>query len=346
MERGESAGAGAAVLPAHGDDSLDVIVPSVPSGVVSYGPSPMHDRRPRPAAPVAPAPASKPAPAVRLARAIAVTSGKGGVGKSNLAVNMAISLSRFGLKVCLLDADLGLANADVLCNLHPKRTLEHVITGRCRLAEAMLVAPGGFGLIPGASGVAKMADLRPALCQALLRQLSALERVADILIIDCGAGINSTVLAFAAAAHTVVVVTTPEPTAMTDGYGMIKSLHARVGRTDTQVVVNMVSSREEGEHVYGRMSKVSQTFLGRRLGYGGAIPADAIVPTAVRARVPFTLYAPDHRATKAVRAVAMSLVGVEDGARGRAAGGRRGFFSRVASWFGVSGSAEESNGFH
>ena len=123
--------------------------------------------------------AAAPVTTPRLARAIAVTSGKGGVGKSNLAVNLAVTLSGFGLRVCLLDADLGLANADVLCNLTPRLTLDHVVRGRCRLADVALAAPGGFRLIPGASGVTRIADLAPVQRTELLRQLAALERVAD-----------------------------------------------------------------------------------------------------------------------------------------------------------------------
>ncbi len=136
-----------------------------------------------------------------MARVIAVTSGKGGVGKTNIAVNLAVVLARLGQRVCLLDADLGLANADVLCSLTPRLTLEHVISGRCRLAETMLLAPGGVRLIPGACGVARLADLAGADRLALLGQLEALERVTDTLIIDTGAGLSRNVLAFAAAAQ-------------------------------------------------------------------------------------------------------------------------------------------------
>jgi flagellar biosynthesis protein FlhG len=125
--------------------------------------------------------------ATRLGRAIAVTSGKGGVGKSNVAVNLAVALSMRGLRVCLVDGDLGLANADILCNLSPRLTLEHVMAGQCRLADAMLLAPGGFRLIPGASGVTRLADMGPSQRQSLLRQLAALDRVADFIISHCRA---------------------------------------------------------------------------------------------------------------------------------------------------------------
>src|SRR5262245_26048163 len=211
---------------ADGGAALASIMPqSILKGAVSYrpvcggrsAPTPWHQRNVRPPQ----------ARRINLARAIAISSGKGGVGKSNLAVNLAVAMSGLGLKVCLIDADLGLANADVLCNLSPRLTLEQVVSGECRLADAMMLAPGGFRLIPGASGVARMADLGQSQRQALLEQLTMLEQVADIILIDCGAGISTNVVGFAAAANAVAVTTTPEPTAITDGYGMIKSLNSQ-----------------------------------------------------------------------------------------------------------------------
>ncbi len=274
----------------------------------------------------------------RLAQAIAVTSGKGGVGKSNIAVNLAVCLARLGRRTCLLDGDLGLANADILCNLTPRLTLEHVINGRCRLAEAMLLAPGGFRLIPGACGVAKLADLDGADRTALIGQLAALDHVADDLIIDTGAGLAATVLAFVTAASRVLVVTTPEPTAMTDAYGMVKALTARAPDLGISLVVNMVGPEQEGREVYDRIDRVSRTFLGRALEYGGAIPTDDAVGEAIRHRVPFTLYAPDGPATAAVEALARSLLGMESGDATRG-----GFFSRLATWFSSETDFRESS---
>jgi flagellar biosynthesis protein FlhG len=258
-----------------------------------------------------------------------VTSGKGGVGKSNIAVNLAVALARMGQRVCLLDADLGLANADLLCGLTPKLTLEHVVAGRCRLAEAMLLAPGGFRLIPGACGVARLADLGGGQRLALLEQLVGLERVADTVIIDTAAGLSTNVLAFAAAARRVLVATTPEPTAMTDGYGMIKALTARAPGARVDLVVNMTGSRAEGESVYWRMERVSRTFLGRSLELAGTVPLDPAVREAVRHRVPFSLFSPDGRATAAIYRLAHRVAGVEPTA---GVDGHGSFFSRLASW--------------
>lgn len=308
-----------------------VLPPSIPTGAVSYRPRPQRRR---------PAEAARP---VALARAIAVTSGKGGVGKSNLAINLAVSLSQMGRKVCLLDADLGLANIDVLCNLTPRLTLQHVVAGRCRLTEVMLLGPGGFRLIPGASGVAGMADLSGRQRDLVLRQLALLERVVDVIIIDCAAGISANVLAFAAAAHTTLITTTPEPTAVTDAYGMVKSLLRRAPGARVQLVVNMTAGDEEAEGVYRRMNRVTESFLKRSIAYGGAIPLDPEVGMAVRYRLPFTLYAPEGAATRAVQRLARRLAGVEEGISERREGG--GFFTRLAGWFGKSENHAQSGTF-
>lgn len=334
MERVRSVGAGSDVGM---KSAVAVLPPSTPTGVVSYGPAngsglsvaaPTHGRVIRPPAPRR----------VKLARAIAVSSGKGGVGKSNLAVNLAVAMSGMGLKVCLLDADLGMANADVLCNLSPRLTLEHVVSGKCRLIDAMLLAPGGFRLIPGASGVTRLADLNSLHRQALLDQLAALERVADVILIDTGAGISANVVGFAAAAHTIVVTTTPEPTAITDGYGMIKSLWSQVSEAHVQVVVNMVGDEAEGEAVFARIDRVSRTFLKKPLMYGGSIPTDPSVAAAVRQRLPFVLHAPDSAATRAVRRLAGKLAGVDDPSLDMDDGDHEppcGFFTRLALWLGI-----------
>ncbi|MDY7107391.1 MAG: MinD/ParA family protein [Planctomycetota bacterium] len=307
-----------------------VLPPSVPTGAVSYRPRPQQRRR------SSKAPEPRP---IRLAKAIAVTSGKGGVGKSNLAINLAVSLSRLGRKVCLLDADLGMANIDVLCNLTPRLTLQHVVAGRCRLADVMLLAPGGFRLIPGASGVVGMADLNGRQRGGVLQQLVALERVADIIIIDCAAGISANVLAFAAAAHTALVTTTPEPTAVTDAYGMVKSLLRRAPRARVELVVNMAASNEEATGVYQRMNRVTGSFLNRSIAFGGAIPLDPAVGMAVRHRLPFSLYDPEGPATRAVEQIARRLAGCEQTLSDGRGGG---FFARLAHWLGRPKNREES----
>jgi flagellar biosynthesis protein FlhG len=301
------------------------------AGRVSFAPLEPHRRVRHEAAPI------------RLARAIAVCSGKGGVGKSNLAVNLAVAMTRLGLKVCVLDADLGLANADVLCNLTPRLTLEHVIAGEARLARVALMAPGGFRLIPGVSGVARMADLGAASRRQLLEQMSALERAADVLLIDTSAGLSANVLSFATAADTVLVVTTPEPTALTDGYALIKSLALRSRAADerstrrVEVVVNMAEAPTEAQHVYDRLSRVSETFLATSLDFAGAIPLDDAVPESVRARMPYMLYAPGAPATTSTMQLARHLAG-----RPVMEPERRGFFTRLAALAGLGGASRKA----
>lgn len=275
---------------------------------------------------------------VRLAKTIAITSGKGGVGKSNLAVNLAAAIAA-RRSTCLLDADLGLANADLLCGVSPGATLEDVVQGRRRLAEVMLVAPGGFRLLPGASGVASVANLAPQARRELVIQLAGLERSFDMLLVDTGAGIGANAMAFTLAADSALVVVTPEPTSITDAYGAIKTIAAKVARPRIRVAVNMAANAAEGEEVFRRLDRVARHFLSLPLELAGVVPQDEAVREAVRKRVPFLVHAPDAPASRAVRAIADRLLGEhapdapapedESSARG-------GFLGRLAGWLGRS----------
>src|SRR4051794_16481809 len=222
----------------------------------------------------------------RRASVIAVTSGKGGVGKSNVSVNLAIQFAAAGKKVVLLDADLGLANADVLCNLDLPANLSHVIARKKELREVMIPAPGGFRLIGGASGLARMADLSDADRQRLVLALGELEQAVDIILIDTGAGISPNVLTFTRAADHVLVVTTPEPTAITDAYAVIKVItrqpaeHGAPAQTQydpgrqISLLVNQVRSAAEARIVYDRIAKVAKQFLNVRIQDAGFVMHD------------------------------------------------------------------------
>ncbi|MFM1823532.1 MAG: hypothetical protein RI967_1798 [Planctomycetota bacterium] len=247
--------------------------------------------------------------APRLARAIAISSGKGGVGKTNLAVNLAVSLVARGRRVAVLDADLGLANADVLCGITPRATLEDVVAGDRTIDEVMVEAPGGFRLVPGASGVSRLADLGQMQRRSVLEQLMWLERSVDVLLIDTGAGIGANSMAFASAAHTILVTATPEPTAIADAYGAIKTLVARGCREGLGLVVNMVGSDEEATAVHARIDRVSRAFLNARIASYGSVPLDAAVRDAVRRREPFALASPAAPASRAVARLAQRLDG-------------------------------------
>ena len=229
---------------------------------------------------------------------ITITSGKGGVGKTNVAVNLAVAIAQTGQRVTLIDADLGTANADVICGITSAHNLSHVLHGRRRtLNDVAVDAPGGFRLVPGANGIRRFADLSQGDQASLIRELSALERVSDVIIIDTGAGIGSGVTAMTAMADLVLVVVTPEPTSLTDGYGLIKAIHSgsTSGSTSHQrlaVLVNMVSSRRQARAVYDRIATVSRRFLGIHIDMAGSIPIDPHVSKSVLKRSPFILNCP------------------------------------------------------
>jgi flagellar biosynthesis protein FlhG len=266
----------------------------------------------------------------RRARAnvIAITSGKGGVGKSNVAVNLSIKLAEAGKNVVLLDADLGLANADVLCNINLTSNLSHVIARKKELSEVLVPAPGGFRLIGGASGLARMADLTDLDRQRLVDSLAELERQTDIILIDTGAGISPNVLSFTRCADHVLIVTTPEPTAITDAYAVIKVVSKDNNVRRLSLLVNQVRSQQEAHIVFERIAKVAKQFLNVTVLDGGYVPADEQVPLAVRKRQPFTLGAPRSHASQSIAKLAMRL---EQGVAGKL--GQDGFFNRMSRWF-------------
>jgi flagellar biosynthesis protein FlhG len=260
------------------------------------------------------------------ANVIAITSGKGGVGKSNIAVNLAIQFSSVGRDVVLLDADLGLANADVLCNVDLPCNLSHVIARKKELGDVLYKAPGGFRLIGGASGLARMADLSDFDRQRLVNALIELEQQTDIILIDTGAGISANVLAFTRAADTVLVVTTPEPTAITDAYAVIKVISRDDADRRISLLVNQVHSLGEAQAVYERIAKVARQFLRVNVMDAGFVMADEQVPLAVRRRTPFVIGSPRCPASQCVAQLAMRLE------QGVVAQSREGFFARMGRW--------------
>jgi flagellar biosynthesis protein FlhG len=265
--------------------------------------------------------------AARRAQVIAITSGKGGVGKSNIAVNLAIKMAQSGKSVALLDADLGLANADVLCNVDLRWNLSHLINRKRSLKEVITKTPGGFHLIGGASGLAKMADLTDLDRQQILDSLAELEAMFDVLIIDTGAGINANVLCFTRAADHVLIVTTPEPTAITDAYAVAKVMIRDGQERQMSLLVNQVRSPAEGRAVYERISKVARQFLGIGMYDAGYVYADENVPLAVRRRSPFVISAPRSLASTCVSQLATRLQ--QERSNHVQSGG---FFHRMSRW--------------
>jgi flagellar biosynthesis protein FlhG len=257
------------------------------------------------------APARAPA---RRVPVVAIASGKGGVGKTNLAVNLAIALVQAGHRTTLLDADLGMANADVLCGLSPGRRLDQVIAEGGALASCAVAAPGGFLLVPGAVGVARVADLDAPSRQRLVEKLWELEARSDLVLIDTGAGIGRDVLAFAAAADRLLVVLTPEPTSIADAYGLIKCAVTRArasggGEPRVGLVVNEVRRHTEAERVSARLSGTCERFLGCCPALLGSVRLDERVGQAVRRRQPHLLAWPRCPASRDVRLLASALTG-------------------------------------
>lgn len=261
------------------------------------------------------------------ARTIAISSGKGGVGKSNVALNLAILMSAAGKRVALVDADLGLANLDVLVDVNARTNLAHVIAGSKRLDEVIIDLPSGVQLVPGASGLAKLAHLTEFQRAQLVQELSMLEADNDIIIIDTGAGIGPDVLHFATAADSVIVVTTPEPTAVTDGYAFIKVMSQRNYAGQMSLLVNFAGDRQEARLTSQRISNVARQFLGTKILDAGYVLSDPKVKEAIRVRQPFVLAFPKCPASRCMEALAMRL------SSGAAMADRKeGFFRKVANW--------------
>lgn len=267
----------------------------------------------------------------RRARTLAVCSGKGGVGKSNVCLNLAVLLSAAGSRVALIDADLGLANLDILMDLDVRTNLSHVIEGTRTLDDVLVELPSGVQFVPGACGLANLLDLSEFQHRRMVEELTRLEADNDVILIDCGAGIGKNVMRFATAADQVVVITSPEPTAMTDAYAVIKVLHQREYAGEMGVLVNMASGRSEARATYHRLADVVGRFLGSELEHVGYVLSDSKVTDAVRLRQPFVLAYPRCLASRCLAAVAnrISRYGVlAEQAE------RKGFFRRVVNWFG------------
>ena len=240
-------------------------------------------------------------------RVIAVSSGKGGVGKTNTAVNLSLALSRMKRRVMLLDADMGLANVDVLLGLTPAHTLEHVLDGSRDISEVILEGPLGLRILPSASGISEMSELSPEEQTRLFQELSRIDTEVDYLFIDTGAGISSNVLRFNAAADEVCVVVNPEPTSLTDAYALIKLLAGKHGVRRFSLVANQVASEPDGRAVFERLEKACSQFIQVQLNYLGCVPFDPAIRKAVRQqRALMDLY-PYAPAAKALARIANRL---------------------------------------
>lgn len=223
-------------------------------------------------------------------KVFAITSGKGGVGKTFVSANLAAALAKRGMRVLVLDADLGLANLDVVLNLYPKITLHDVFTGKATLEEAVVQAPGGFSVLLAGSGMVEYSRLTPEVRDDFLRVLEGLVPRYDIVLLDTGAGISDVVLFTVSLAAEVLLVATPEPTALTDAYATIKVLATQQKRNNIRIVINQVAKQGDGKAITNQLQQVFDRFVktepeqGMRLIHMGDIPADTAVRQAVMKR--------------------------------------------------------------
>ncbi len=234
-------------------------------------------------------------------RTIAVTSGKGGVGKTQLSANLGVELARRGLKVVLLDADLGLASLDLALGLRPHDDLRSVIRGTSRVEDIVVEGPHGVKLVPACPGRFDMANLTGAERQRLATAVSDYASDFDVLIIDTGAGIGSNAVAFASSADEVLLVCTPDPTALRDAYAMAKVLHRRSGVDRVRLVANQVGSDGEGRELHARLQDIVQRFMTLDLDYLGFIPRDDDVRLGVAAGEPYVVGSPHGAASRAIK---------------------------------------------
>ncbi len=233
-------------------------------------------------------------------RIISVTSGKGGVGKTNVVANLAYVMTKIGKRVLLLDADLGLGNLDVLLGLAPKYHIGHLLSGERRLEEVLVRGPNGMLILPASSGVQELTTLTEGQQLSFISELDNLKESIDVVLIDTGAGISSNVLYFNMAAQEIIVVVSPEPTSITDGYAIMKVLFQKHGERRFKLIVNSVRSQKEGLDVYNHLCMVADKYLDISIDYLGGIPYDENLPKAVREQKAITEIYPHSKASEAL----------------------------------------------
>ena len=252
-------------------------------------------------------------------RVLAVSSGKGGVGKTNVSVNLGVSLCQLGRRVALMDADMSLANVDILLGLQPKFNLSHVLSGERTLEEVMLEGPAGLKIVPGSSGIQRMAELSVAEQSGVIQAFSDVSSDLDVLIVDTAAGISSSVVTFARACQEIVLVVCDEPTSMTDAYAFIKLMNRDYGVFRFQILTNMVQDERQGQSLYAKLCKVTDRYLDVTLNFLGAVPQDEYLRKAVQKQGPVVLLYPQSRSAEAFRSLARKtdVLPVSDALSGR-----------------------------
>ncbi len=244
----------------------------------------------------------------RNARVITVTSGKGGVGKTNISINLAIALSEQGLRVVIIDADFGLANIDVLFGIIPKYSLVDVMKNSRSILEVLTDGPQKIKFISGGSGVEELTKLNISQISKFVENMELLDRLADIIIIDTGAGLSENIMSFIMAADDVLLVTTPEPTSITDAYALIKMVSNRDRDKKIKVIVNKADNINEAEDVMNKLVLVAEKFLGVKLDTAGNMLHDELVVRAVKQQKPFLIGYPKSTAARSIRQIASKII--------------------------------------
>ena len=269
---------------------------------------------------------------IPLARVITVTSGKGGVGKSNTSINLALQFRKMGQRVIILDADFGLANIEIMFGTVPKYNLCDLIYQGKNIKEIISWGPGEVGFISGGSGIVGMSNLSKEYLDYIIHNLSQLDAITDIIIIDTGAGISDAVLEFLVASGEILLVTTPEPTSITDSYSLLKALnrHPRFSKEASQIklVANRVNRISDGEALFNKLEAVVNKYLKVPISYLGAVPWDQQLADAVMQQKPVSLSYPNAKATLAYEEIAAKLMGEEKPRKKR---GMAAFFTHIIS---------------
>lgn len=264
------------------------------------------------------------------ARVITVTSGKGGVGKSNTSINLAIQFRKMGKRVVILDADFGLANIEIMFGTIPKHNLNDLIYQGKNIKEIITQGPMEVGFISGGSGIVGMANLSKDNLNCIIKNLTELDSIADIIIIDTGAGISDAVLEFLVASGEILLVTTPEPTSITDSYSLLKELsrHPRfsVENTKVKMIANRVEKEADGLPLYNKLNAVVNKYLKMPFDYLGAVPQDGQLSKAVMQQVPVSMQSPSAKSSLAYEKMAAKLMNREEIGRKR---GMAAFFSNI-----------------
>lgn len=243
-------------------------------------------------------------------RVYSITSGKGGVGKTSIAVNLSITLARAGMKVLLIDSDVGLANVDLMTGVTAPHSIEEVINGNASIFDALADGPEGLTILPASSGLGSIRGIEENI-SVFRKELLKLEKAFDLIFIDTGAGISTQVTDFVLMAEEVIVVMTPEPTAFADAYAMVKLIFAEKPYAQVGIIINIIHDEAEAEKIYIKFNEIARRFLGKEIRYWGCIFQDKAVSESVMRQIPLALYASKSPSMQSLRKIARNLLGLK-----------------------------------